>query len=101
MDLLQTLDTLVFRRLVAQFLTPADWDALGPCSKLSGSLAKVHNTGFFFPGDIPAASYSFPRAPQVAGTVRSSASPNTCPSNSDIGPSILRRGLYQADKEQL
>ena len=64
MDLFALFDTVVLRRTVSQYLTPADWDRLGPCSKELGSQAKVHGTGFWFPPPpgqaIPASSYTFP-----------------------------------------
>ena len=56
-------DTILLRRQVSQYLSPADWDILGPCCKSLGSQVKVHGTGFWFPllpgQTIPAASYTF------------------------------------------
>ena len=54
------LEITVVRRYIATFPAPSDWDRAAAASKHFNSLAKVHNTGFWFPGAIPETSYVFP-----------------------------------------
>jgi hypothetical protein len=57
MDIFVVLEVLELRRKVATFLPPSSWDKAAPVCKAFSSLAKVHNTSFYFPGEIPATSY--------------------------------------------
>ena len=60
MDIFDLLEITVIRRVIATFLQPKDWDSAASACLHFSSLARVHNTGFYFPGPIPASSYTFP-----------------------------------------
>ncbi len=59
MDVFELLELIVIRRVLATFLQPGDWDTAAAACLHFSSIARVHNTGFYFPGNIPASSYTF------------------------------------------
>ena len=60
MDVFDLLEFTVIRRVIATFLQPGDWDTAAAANLQLSSIARVHNTGFYYPSSIPASSYTFP-----------------------------------------